>query len=999
MIPQSLDSLIESHDLHAAGLQGLQAHTVREILLVASLYDSFVLSEGEHLSELIFGAYHNLSLASPPQITRVSTRQRALELIAERPFDLVISMAQVADMSAVEFGEAAKGLRPQLPVFLMGYHTRELRSSLAGHRPTGIPGVIDRTFIWRGDVRLFLAIIKLVEDQLNVAHDTLAGGVRTLILIEDSVTFYSSYLPMLFDEVVKQTEALMGEGVNLGQRLLRLRLRPKILLATTFEEGWALYEAYRETVLGVISDVQFTRGGTEDSEAGVALLKRIHDQDTDTPLLLQSSHDRYSERAQEIGVGFMHKNSPTLLHDFRTFMIEYLGFGDFVFRRPNGAEVARAGDVNGLIAALSTVPGEALMFHGSRNHFSNWLMARTEFRLATSLRKLRVDDFPTADDMRRLLITTLTDLQAERRRGQVADFDARSFDTTLPFVRIGGGSLGGKGRGLAFMHELIASSNAEGELDGELGDVRIFVPQSAVIGTDVFDRFLQQNDLLEYALHEADDRALLNRFLAARLPADIHADLRAYLERIRYPLAVRSSSLLEDSHHVPAAGIYPTHMLANVAPDVELRLHELEQAIQHIYASTFFQGAKAYLTSTSNRVEEEKMAVVLQQIVGRRHGDVVYPDLAGVARSLNFYPVRNMRPEDGIASVALGLGRTVVEGGRAVRFSPAHPQFLPQFSTPHDVLENAQREFWALSLTVPPNFRSPDASVNQVKLDLAWAERNGTLLPVASVYSPDNDAIYDGLSRPGIRIVTFAPILKHGTFPLARAIQMLLELGKVGMSGPVEIEFAANLKPDAGGQQEFACLQIRPLVLNTATATVDVASVAQEDVFVRTHQALGVGRIADIADIVVVRRDTFDRARTLEVAAEIGRVNARLQAAGRPYLLMGPGRWGTADRWLGVPVSWSQISGARTILECDLADLSVEPSQGTHFFHNMTSLGIGYFTVRERMGGTIDWDWLEALEPAEDSGGVRHYALAAPLEVLIDGRTGAGVILKRGSGE
>jgi len=515
-----------------------------------------------------------------------------------------------------------------------------------------------------------------------------------------------------------------------------------------------------------------------------------------------------------------------------------------------------------------------------------------------------------------------------------------------------------------------------------------------VIGTDVFDRYLEENDLLEFALREEDDRSILRRFHGASLPEEVLEDLVTFLGRIRYPLAVRSSSLLEDARYLPAAGIYPTHMLRNDG-ELTLRLEELQRAVKHIYASTFFQSAKAYLASTPSRVEEEKMAVVIQQVVGQRHGDVVYPEVSGVARSYNFYPIRDMKPEEGIAAVALGLGKTVVEGGRALRFSPAHPQWLPQFSTPEDALESAQRMFWALDMSRPASLQDPGSDDTLVELDLGAAEGHGTLWTVASVYSPDNHAVYDGLSRPGIRLVTMAPILKHGLFPLAEVIRLLLTLGTLGMSGPVEIEFAVNLQPDGGGPGEFALLQIRPLVLHDFVTQVDLQAVREADVFIRSPRVLGSGRNAEIRDVVTVRMDVFDRKDTVEIAEDVGRMNVKLQREGKPYLLIGPGRWGTADRWMGIPVSWYQIAGAQAIAECDLDGLVVEPSQGTHFFHNITSQGIAYFTVSQHDGATIDWDWLTALRPKEETTWVHHFELSAPLELLIDGQKGKGVILKQ----
>jgi DNA-binding response OmpR family regulator len=980
-----LDRMVETYDQQSIGFDSLRPFHVRDVLLVASLYDSYTLAEDGRLAEQIFGEFHNLSLSAPAYLTRVATAERALELLRERPFDLVITMARVGDLSVQEFGEKVKRMHGGMPVYLLTYDTREL-GMLEG-KETTLRG-IDKVFVWRGDVRLFLAVIKLVEDALNVEHDTRVGHVRVVILVEDSVPFYSSYLPMLFDEIMKQTSSLIHEGVNTTQKLLRMRARPKILLATTFEEAWELYTNFREVVLGVISDVRFPHRERIDPEAGVELLRTIRERDPYIPMVLQSSDESNRQQANDLGVTFLHKRSPTLLQEFRNFMLENLGFGDFIFRLPDGVEVARASDMLSMVRCLENVPASSLRFHGKLNHFSNWLMARTEFSAASVLRQKNVSDFANVEAMRDFLRQTLITFRQRTRRGLVEDFNAARFDSSSEFVRIGGGSLGGKGRGLAFIHELLSRHDIESSFD----DLRIFVPPSAVIGTDVFDRFLETNGLLEFALREENDEVITKRFLDARLPQDVVTDLAAFLDRVLYPIAVRSSSLLEDSHYQPFAGVYFTQMLPNSGAR-EVRLQQLIDTVKFIYASTFYQNAKAYIKTTPNRMEEEKMAVVIQQIVGRRVGDYVYPHVSGVANSYNFYPVGPMKPEEGAASVALGLGKTVVEGGRTVRFSPAHPEALPQFSRTADVLENAQREFFALDVTRPVDALKPDG--NLVRLDLAAAERHGMLWPVASTYSREDDVVHDGISRPGVRLVTFAPLLKGQLIPFAEAVQLLLEMGYRGLSGPVEIEFALNLEPSGGGPKEFGFLQIRPLVMNDPGAHVPLGDVPEDLVFVRSKQALGNGRIDGIRDIVFVRRDAFRRESTVDVASDVGRMNQQLVAQKRPYLLLGPGRWGSADRWLGVPVQWTQISGARVILESDLEDLKVEPSQGTHFFQNMTSYGIGYFNALESEGGMVDWDWLESLTPTTETRWLRHVRLDEPLELRIDGRRGEGVILKR----
>ena len=980
-----LDRMVETYDQSTISFDSLRPFHVRDVLLVASLYDSYTLAEDGRLAEQIFGEYQNLSLSSPAHLTRVATAERALELLRDRRFDLVITMARVGDLSVQEFGEKVKRMRPGMPVYLLTYDTRELQV-LEG-RDTTLRG-IDKVFVWRGDVRLFLAVIKLVEDKLNAEHDTRVGHVRVIVLVEDSVPFYSSYLPMLFDEIMKQTSSLIQEGVNSTQKLLRMRARPKILLATTYEEAWESYTNFREVVLGVISDVRFPRRDRIDPEAGVRLLRTIRAQDPYVPMVLQSSDEVHREKADDLNVTFLHKHSPTLLQEFHQFMLENLGFGDFVFRMPDGGEVARASDMLSMVRCLENVPAASLGFHGRLNHFSNWLMARTEFSAASVLRQKNVTDFESLEEMREFLRQTLITFRQRRRRGLVEDFDARRFDGTSQFVRVGGGSLGGKGRGLAFMHELLSRYDVEHSFE----DLRIFVPPSAVIGTEVFDRFLESNHLLEFALNESDDDAIARGFRQAHLPQDVVVDLAAFLESVTHPLAVRSSSLLEDSHYQPFAGVYITRMLPN-SDRKEVRLQQLLDTVKFIYASTFFQNAKAYIKTTPNRMEEEKMAIVIQKIVGRRVGDYVYPHVSGVAQSYNYYAVPPMKQEEGIANVALGLGKTVVEGGRTVRFSPAHPEALPQLSRTSDILANAQREFFALDVTRPLD--TDDAEGNLVRLELAVAEGHDMLWPVASTYLREDDVVHDGISRVGVRLVTFAPLLKGQLVPFAQAVQLLLEMGYRGLSGPVEIEFALNLEPDGGGPKEFGFLQIRPLVMHDRTAHVPIGDVPESLVFVNSPQALGNGRIRGVRDIVAVRRDAFRRESTPEIAVEVGRLNADLLRAERRYLLLGPGRWGSADRWLGIPVSWSQISGAVAILESDLDDVKVEPSQGTHFFQNMTSAGIGYFNALASEGGRIDWEWLESLPAVSESPWLHHVRLEEPLDIRIDGRRGVGVILKR----
>ena len=970
-----------------AGFDRLMPYRIRDILLVSSLYDSFILEQDGRLTELLLSEYTQLNLSYAPLVTRVSSGEDALVLLAERRFDLVITMTHLGDMGVKDFGAKAKLTCPGIPVVLLIYNTREL--AFLGER--SMRPEINRIFVWRGDSRILLAIIKSVEDHMNVASDTKEGSVRCLLLVENSIRFYSSYLPSIYTEIMRQTQALMSDGIDMMDKLLRMRARPKILLAENFEEAVELFTAYRHYLLGVITDSRFDREGEADPRAGVKLIQMIKREEPDLPLLLQSSDEGRAQEAYKLGVGFLHKDSPTLLKDLRSFMKANFGFGDFVFTLPDGREVGRAQDLTAMSRLLKEVPDDCLNYHARRNHFSNWFMARTEFELAARIRPIRPREFGSVADLRSYLNETIREYRELVSRGRVADFSRKQFDRTSGFVRIGEGSLGGKGRGLAFMNALLSKFEFHKRFPG----VRVFVPPSAVIGTGAFDQFMEENDLFGIALGQSSDVAISEAFIRARLPESVVDDLVAFLDEVNYPLAVRSSSLLEDSQHQPFAGVYTSHMLPNNHADEWMRLEQLSHAIKLVYASTYYRSAKAYLRATPNRIEEEKMAVIVQQMVGGRHGDYLYPGISGVAQSYNFYPAYGGKPEDGSASVVLGLGKSVVEGDRSVWFSPPHPRTLPQFGSTEDYLRHAQSQFWALDLSRPESFARLDGNSGLVQLGLDQAERDGTLAPVGSVYSADSDAVYDGISRQGPRLVTMAGILKHGIFPLAELLEGVLDLGKRGMAGPVEMEFAAQPVAEAGGKPEFAVLQIRPIVVGREEIDLDTHMEDGSRVLVESRQVLGNGVVNEVRDVLFVRPDTFDRGVTPEVALEIRNLNERLSREGRPYLLLGPGRWGSRDRWLGIPVAWSDISWARVIVETEMSDIAVEPSQGSHFFHNLTSFEVGYFTAHKGKAGVrVDWDWFMAQPFEEETAHLRHLRLARPLEVFLDGRKGRGAILR-----
>jgi hypothetical protein len=830
---------------------------------------------------------------------------------------------------------------------------------------------------------------------MNASHDAELAGVKHILLIEDSIRFYSAYLPMLYGEIMEQTQALMAEGVNRMQQLMRMRARPKVLLASTYEEAEQMLQASGEHLLGVISDARFPRGGKADPEAGLDFARMVKDQDQGTPVLIQSSDAGIAEKAEALGAAFCRKTSRTLLHDVRGFMRGHLGFGDFVFRDEDGVEVARADDLRSLVEAIGNVPEQSLVLHANRNDFSTWLMARTEFDLAKAIKPRTADEFTSPSALRDYLLSAIRTYRSRSRAGLVEEFSSETFEPETTFSRIGTGSLGGKGRGLAFVNSLLNAYDIEDRIDG----VHIQVPRSAVVATGVFEQFMDESGLTSFALGEESDERIRGAFLAAEFPTATRDELASFLSRVNYPLAIRSSSLFEDSSFQPFAGVYQTYMIPNSNEDLEIRLDELCRAIRLVYASTYSSDSKAYIESTPNRLEEERMGVIIQQIAGRTHGNYVYPNLAGVARSYNFYPVKGMKAEDGIASVALGLGRMVVEGGRVVRFSPAHPNKLIQFSSTSDYLNNAQSEFYALDLAsdAPVGTAADSPSANLALLGLDVAEEHGALAHVASVYSAENDRVYEGTGRPGTRLVTMAGVLGGYSFPLPETLRFLLEIGKAGFACQTEMEFAVNLSEKPGEPHQFAFLQIRPMVFGGEFADVDLGGIEPKGAIVLSDGALGHGHIRDIHDIIYVGRQTFDRGKTVETAAEIGTLNARLAKAGRPYLLIGPGRWGSADPWLGIPVRWTQISRARCIVETQLPDIKVEPSQGTHFFQNITSFGVSYFTVSgSGPGAFIDEAWLDAQPAESETTNVRHLTFDKPLDVAANSKTGHGVVLKPG---
>jgi len=962
------------------GYEELETFRVQNILLVSSLYDSFILREDGRLNELLIGESLELNLQHPPGIVHVSTGADALALAKAQPrFNLIVTNLEVGDMDAAALAKAVRAAGLDIPVLVLAYDYREVEAFLARHPVSDV----DRIFLWQGTPRVLIAMVKYIEDKRNVLHDTDAMRVPVVVVVEDNIRYYSSFLPVIYTVMITQSRRVIAEGLNVAHKLLRFRARPKLLLASDYEEAAMLVANYRDHLLGIISDVEFRRAGEMDRQAGFELANMVRELVPDVPIVLQSGMAQHGARAKAEGFSFLKKRSPTLLEDLRRILTEQFSLGDFVFRLEDGTEVARASDLDTLLMRLHDVPAESIAYHGARNHFSHWLMARTEQALAQKLRPRKLSDYKDMEDLRRDLLANIAEYRHEQSQVLIGDFSRTSFRASDDFfLRIGGGSLGGKARGLAFVRHMLTKNRITNRFAG----LKITVPPALVLSTDLFDEFIEKNNLLDVAMHSEDDAEIENRFLGARLPAGLMLDLRRLIDELRYPLAVRSSSLLEDSQYQPFTGVYQTYMLANRDGSAEERTERLAQAIKRVYASTYSQHAKRYVKATPYRLEEEKMAVIVQRLMGSAHGSRFYPDISGVVRSHNFYPVPPMTTGDGIAAVALGLGRTVIDGGKCLLFCPRFPRHLVQFSSAEDMLNNSQSAFMALDLA--------HQQMKETSFSLDEAEADGTLHAVGSTYSADNDVVYDGLGREGTRIVSFAPILKHELFPLPQILEALMTCGAEALGRPVEIEFAARLAETEGEMSEFGFLQIRPMALSREAEEIRMDKVDPRRLICDSAMVLGHGRI-NLRDIVVVDFHRFEREQSREVAGEVAALNARLNETETPYLLIGVGRWGSNDPWLGIPVAWDQVSGARVIVEAGFRDMRVTPSQGSHFFQNLTAFRVGYFTVNpDTREGFVDWDWLAAQPATDERGCVRHLHLDRPAVAVMNGKLGRGMIFK-----
>jgi CheY-like chemotaxis protein len=979
---------LQKYDFTDTSFDLLMQKRIHRVLVICSNYDNYMLEEDGRIDEQIFNEYVSLNLRYPPTFVQTDNAEAAFRILEEDNIDLVISMLSLKGIDVFALAKRIKSKYDRIPIVVLTYFSREVSLRLEREDLSAI----DYVFCWLGDASLILAIIKLIEDKMNADYDIEHIGVQAIILVENSIRYISSYLPNLYRIVLVQSLDFQMEALNEHQRMLKMRGRPKILLANNFEDAVTLYQKYKYNVLGVISDISYKRNGLTDDNAGIELCKIVMADDDQVPFLLQSSSAENSKIAEELGAGFIYKYSKSLSLELRNYIIQHLAFGPFVFRNPGTMEpIATATDLQGLQQKILSIPDETLEFHANKNHFSKWLNARALFPVAQMFKYIRKEDFATMDEMRKFLYVAISSFRLGKGRGVIAKFDKTSFDEYQTFSRIGEGSIGGKARGLAFINSIIKRN----KLFNKFPDVLITIPRTVVISTDAFDEFMEHNNLYSVAMSDMSDEDILTRFIGAELPGWVYQDFYAFLDISRaYPIAVRSSSKLEDSHYQPFAGIYSTYMIPRVPDNIQM-VKMLSDAIKEVYASVYYKVSKAYMTATANVIDEEKMGIILQEVCGNKHGDIFYPTLSGVARSINYYPIGSEKAEDGIANVAFGLGKLIVDGGLSLRFSPKHPKKILQLTSPEAAMKETQKEFYALDLNINSFVPSTDDGVNILKISTRDIINDGAMKYIASTYDQNNHILYDGINRPGKRIITFSNILQHKLFPLADILSTLLELGQQEMNNPIEIEFAANLETPAGTPKIFNFLQIRPIVHNDQSFNLNIDHVKMNETLLFSDSALGNGLFKGIKDLVYIKPGSFNAAHSEKIAIDIEKINAGFVKTGAGYVLIGPGRWGSADPWLGIPVKWPQISAARLIVESGLKNYRIDPSQGTHFFQNVTSFRVGYFTINSfNKEGYYDVDFLDQLDAVYEDEYVRHVKFDKPLEIMIDGKKHKGVIMK-----
>ena len=959
---------------------------IYNVLLIATKYDAFMLEDDGRVDEQIFNEYTSLSLRYPPRFTQVTTEEEALAELKDRNFELIICMPNMDNRDIFAAAKEIKIHYPNIPIVVLTPFSKEVSKRIANEDLSAI----DYVFSWLGNAELLLAIIKLIEDKMNAPDDTASVGVQIILLVEDSIRFYSSALPHLYKFVLEQSQMFAKEALNGHQQTLRMRGRPKIKLARTYEEAVRIFNQYRDNMLGIVSDMSFMHDGVKDPYAGYKFGQYVRKTGLIIPFVLESSESSNKVYAKELGASFIDKNSKSYPQDLRKKIMQRFGFGDFVILNPQTKEeIMRIKDLKDLQKKVYQIPDDSLVYHLSRNHFSRFFYSRAMFPPAEVLKRVDVSDYKDMDEARKLIFDLIVQYRRMKNSGVVAIYQKDRFDEYSNFARIGDGSLGGKGRGLAFMGAMVKRYP---KLETENFNTNI--PKTVVICTDIFDEFMETNELLPVALSDADDETILKYFLRASLPASLIDDLMAFFDVVKSPIAVRSSSLLEDSHYQPFAGIYSTYMIPRLEDKYEM-LRLLSDAIKAVYASVFYRDSKGYMTATSNLIDQEKMAIVLQEVVGNRYNDHFYPTISGVARSLNFYPIGNEKAEDGIANIALGLGKYIVDGGQTLRFSPRHPHNILQMSTMDFALRETQTRFYALDLKNLAEQFSIDDSFNLQRLGLKEADADGSLKYIVSTYDPYDQIIRDGYYPGGRKILSFVNILQHDVFPLAKTLDELLRIGQAEMGRPVEIEFAVNVNPNNHDKATFYLLQIRPIVDNKEIMDEDLTQVGNEETILSSTSVLGHGIVTDVQDIIYVKSGAFNSSNNQLIAYEIEKLNRRFTEEEKNYVLVGPGRWGSSDHWLGIPVKWPHISNARVIVECGLENYRVDPSQGTHFFQNLTSFGVGYFTINPFKGdGWFDEEYLNALPAVEDTEYLRHIHFDKPIVIKMDGKKSLGVVLK-----
>lgn len=983
MLQEELKSIFKKHKSDNEIYHDLAQYHVREILLVTSLYDAFILEEEEKLNEKIFGEYYGLDLSNVPRITNASDENDAETLLKQKYFDFVIITMRTQNLTPFELAAKIKSINPDLPIFLLLYDNSDI---ILLNQARDKINVFEKVFVWNRDTKIFLAIIKYFEDKINCENDTSVGLVRVILLVENSVRYYSRYLPLLYTEIIKQTQRLITkDNLDGVKKILRMRARPKVLLAVSYEEAVELYEKFRNTILCVISDVKFPFEGKINEEAGIKLLHKIKSSDSDMPFLLQSSESTFAETAVLHDATFINKNSETLTEDLREFILGNLGFGDFIFRDRSGKEIARASSIDEFKHLLKKIPAESVIYHGSRNHFSAWLMARGEIQIAEHLEKLKITDFPGADEIRDYIIRVTKNVETTVSRGGVVDFSPKFVDEDNLILRLAPGSFGGKGRGIAFINTLLQTK----ELFEGIENVSIKIPKTSIIGAEEYENFINRHNLS--GVHIDNDYDEVKQiFLSKDLSDELTTKLRVYLDKVTSPLAVRSSGMFEDSISESFSGIYQTFLIPNNHENLNERLKNLTDAIKLVYASIYSKHARSYFEAINYRIDDEKMAVVIQELVGIRYDDIFFPHISGVAQSYNFYPIARFKPEDGICIAAVGLGKYVIDAEKAYRFCPKYPKI--DIVDPETQMKDTQSFFYAIDMTRGISNLAQGEDITLKHVEIADAEKLGVLNDIVSVYDPQDNKVKVGLNNKGPRIVNFAGILKYDLFPFPKVLSRLLEIIESSMGLPVEIEFAVNLDEENPG---FYILQLKPLIRSSEFFTIDEDEIVKENLLLYTERGMGNGKIENITDIIYADPQKFNVAETQQMAIEVEKLNDKMKLLKRNYILMAPGRWGTRDRWLGIPVQWTQISNAKIIVETDLDDFKVDASLGSHFFHNITSMNIGYLTVHQQNGTDfIDWDYLKSAEPEEQTDHFIHLKFDKPVKVLMDGKKSISIIEK-----